>query len=310
MSFEMVTVLMPIYKETEYFLRRSIESILAQTYSNFEFIIINDNPSNELSERLISEYQLIDKRIIYIKNERNCGITESLNRGLDIASGNYICRMDADDYSYPNRIEKQIKYLKENNVDLVGSNINYLLNMKCVNKTRYPLNSNAIFKTLCFKNCLTHPTWFCYKRVFDIVGKYRDFKACEDYDFLMRCALNNVKLANISDVLLDYTLSAEGISLSKSALQEVTARYLRKNYANGGISNFDLYVKFLESKKCKKKIKSLSRYLNIKNKRTYSRGNIFKFLFYSGVMMFHVKNFFYDLNCKIHLKRYLKQGMN
>ena len=115
-----VSVIMSTYKEKEKFLREAIESILNQSFQDFEFIIILDNPDNELHISIIEEYALKDKRIRFYKNETNLGLTQSLNIGLSLAKGKYICRMDADDISENNRIELQKYYLEENNFDLIG----------------------------------------------------------------------------------------------------------------------------------------------------------------------------------------------
>ena len=115
-----VSVIMATYKEPENQLRRSIESILNQTYKAFEYIIILDNPDNSDHIRIIKEYQQKDNRIQFHINEKNQGLTYSLNRGLSYANGKYICRMDADDISVPERLQWQKEYLEKCNVDLIG----------------------------------------------------------------------------------------------------------------------------------------------------------------------------------------------
>ena len=95
-----------------HYLKDSISSILAQTYGSYEFLIIDDGSTDETSE-ILSEFSAIDSRIINLRNERNCGISHSLNMGLEIAKGRYVARMDADDVSFPERIEKQVRYLKD-----------------------------------------------------------------------------------------------------------------------------------------------------------------------------------------------------
>ena len=101
---------MSIYSEEEEWIRESIDSILNQTFSDFEFIIINDNPNRDKNNSLLTEYTRIDNRIIIITNEENIGLTKSLNKGLEIARGKYIARMDADDISLPTRFEKQVDF--------------------------------------------------------------------------------------------------------------------------------------------------------------------------------------------------------
>src|SRR5690625_452840 len=95
-----ITVLMSIYNEDMLWLRDSIESILNQTYQNFEFIIINDNPSNDINKVILKEYIKKDNRIKIIENDTNLGLTLSLNKGLRESTGLYIARMDADDIAH------------------------------------------------------------------------------------------------------------------------------------------------------------------------------------------------------------------
>ena len=108
-----VSVVMPVYNGEKY-LRESIDSILNQTYTDYEFIIVNDG-SNDKTEEIILSYN--DNRIRYIKNEKNLQIVKSLNRGIELAKGRYIARMDADDISLPRRFEKQITFM-ENNLEI------------------------------------------------------------------------------------------------------------------------------------------------------------------------------------------------
>ena len=116
----MITVIMSTYKEDERLLRESIESILNQTYKDFEYIIILDYPDNDVHKRVIEEYALKDDRIHFYVNEKNMGLTYSLNRGLSLCHGEYIARMDADDISLPDRLERQMEYLEKNHYDLIG----------------------------------------------------------------------------------------------------------------------------------------------------------------------------------------------
>jgi glycosyltransferase involved in cell wall biosynthesis len=117
----LVTVLMSVYNAKSY-LGDAIESILNQTYRDFEFIIIDDG-SIDGSREIIQKYAMNDSRIIYVKNKTNIGLAKSLNKGVKLAKGEYIARQDADDFSATNRLEIQLNYAMANsNVDLLGSN--------------------------------------------------------------------------------------------------------------------------------------------------------------------------------------------
>ena len=102
-----VTVLMPVYN-AELFLSEAIESILRQTWSDFEYLIINDG-STDNSRKIISSFR--DPRIRLVDNPSNLGLTKSLNKGLELAEGEYIARQDADDISHPKRLERQVQFL-------------------------------------------------------------------------------------------------------------------------------------------------------------------------------------------------------
>ncbi len=114
----MVSIIMPVYNSSGY-LSDAIESILSQTYSDFEFIIIDD-ASTDNSIEIIYSYH--DPRIVLLKNDINLGVTHSLNKGIKHARGKYIARMDADDIALPQRIELQVDFLEKNpEFILVGS---------------------------------------------------------------------------------------------------------------------------------------------------------------------------------------------
>lgn len=107
-----VSVLTPIYNTNPEFLKECIESILNQTFKDFEFLILNDSPDNIEIEKVVKSYD--DKRIKYIKNEKNLGISESRNKLLSLAQGEYLAIFDHDDISMPDRLEVEVKYLDAN----------------------------------------------------------------------------------------------------------------------------------------------------------------------------------------------------
>ena len=121
MEAPLVSILMSTYNETPKELDESINSILHQTYSNFEFLIINDNPNNCELEETLKTY--VDSRIRIIRNEKNLGLVKSLNAGLKLCEGQYVARMDADDISRQSRIQDELLYLKKNHLDMIGSYI-------------------------------------------------------------------------------------------------------------------------------------------------------------------------------------------
>ena len=107
----LVSVIMAEYNTNEKLLKESIESILNQTYKNFEFIIVDDCGTNNV-KKITEEYN--DKRIKVLKNKKNSGLVFSLNKAINMCEGKYIARMDTDDYSYPKRLEKQVTFIEKN----------------------------------------------------------------------------------------------------------------------------------------------------------------------------------------------------
>lgn len=121
-SIPIVSVIMPAYNAERYIVE-AIDSILCQSFSNFELIVINDG-SIDNTEKIILDYAACDCRVVYLKNEANRGICVTLNKGLDAARGKYIARMDADDISLPQRLEKQVKFMDaHHDVAVCGSDI-------------------------------------------------------------------------------------------------------------------------------------------------------------------------------------------
>ena len=138
MSSPSISVIMPVYNSAEY-VEGAIQSILNQSFSDFEFIIINDG-SNDASDDVILKFK--DDRIVYVKFEVNKGIVAALNFGLSIAKGKYIARMDSDDISFLSRLEIQFNYLEANsNVILCGA---YMQNLLTNENILYPINNSEI----------------------------------------------------------------------------------------------------------------------------------------------------------------------
>lgn len=201
MSKAEVTVLMPVYNAAK-FLAEAIDSILSQTFTNFEFLIIDDGSTDD-SVEIINSYE--DRRIRLVQNERNLGISATLNKGIEISSTELIARMDADDISYPERLEKQYNFFKEHpEYALVSSWAREVtIDKEPIHTEKFRNEYYPYF--LNFECWIYHPT-VMYKRsaVID-VGKY-SIPHCEDYDLWCKL-LRKYKIYNISEVLLDYRAS-------------------------------------------------------------------------------------------------------
>ena len=262
----LVSVIMSTYKEEEIFLRQAIESILNQSYKDFEYIIILDNPDNNLHIRIIKEYANLDKRIKFYVNEKNMGLTASLNKGLGLAKGKYICRMDADDISINKRIENQKRYLEENNYDLIGG-ISQMIdeNGKSIYSIKkVPTNMDKIKKALRYNQIISHPTWFGKKEVFEKLNGYRNMPLCEDYDFTLRAVLNGYKISNIDETVLKYRMTSSSISRSNLYEQYLFARFITKKYSKNKIADIKEAKQYVnnhnDDRKAKRYLKANARF--------------------------------------------------
>lgn len=198
----LVSIIMSVYNGEKY-LFESIESIINQTFKDFEFIIINDG-SIDTSLEIIQNFQAIDKRIVLI-NRENRGLISSLNEGMSIACGEYIARMDADDISYPQRIQKQVDFLQRNqHIDLCGSWIR-TFNENNSKLYKYPQFDIQIKATFLFQNPLAHPSIMFRKNLFSNYYPYRDI---EDYATWLFLA-PNAQYENLQTPLLHYRKHSE-----------------------------------------------------------------------------------------------------
>jgi glycosyltransferase involved in cell wall biosynthesis len=218
-----VTVLMPVY-DSEQYLREAIESILNQTYKKFEFLIINDG-STDSSRSIILSYK--DNRIRLIDNEKNIGLTKSLNKGIKLANGEYIARMDADDISLPERLQKQLDYMEQNTrVGVCGSWYKIFDNKDRIVKTLQ--KSENIRISLFFKNSLGHSTVMIRKEHLLVNGLYYDesMEMAQDYFLWVRLS-EYTKCYNLPEVLQLYRVYPEQISISSRKSQDNYADQVR-----------------------------------------------------------------------------------
>ena len=260
----MISIIMSTYKEEENLLRESIESILNQTFKDFEFIIILDYPDNNLHKKIIEEYSKIDNRIRFFVNEKNIGLTGSLNRGLSLAKGEYIARMDADDISLPYRLERQLEYIKKNQYDLIGG-ITQMIDEdgnSIYSIQKVPTDFNKIKKALRYGQCIAHPTWLGRKEVFDCLNGYRNIPLCEDFDFTLRAVLNGFKISNLNETVLKYRMTKNSISRNNLYDQYLYMKYITNEYSNGNIASVENAKEYVKN------------HLNKKNAEKYLEANV------------------------------------
>src|SRR3990167_3934050 len=201
-----ISVIMSVYNGMP-FLKEATESILKQTYKNFEFIIVDDGSEDKSWEYLKS---LKDKKIKLIKNKRNLGLAASLNKALQRAQGDFIARMDADDVSKPERLTTQMDFMKKNpQVDICGSFVKVIdENGQIIGQIKKPISDKEIKKELFWLPSLLHPTWFAREEVFRKLNGYdKRWDYVEDFEFLTRA--KDYKMANIPKYLMLFRSQKE-----------------------------------------------------------------------------------------------------
>lgn len=222
-SEPMVTILLPVYNGSKY-LAEAIESMLAQTFADFEFLIINDGSTDNTGE-IISSHA--DNRIRLITHTQNQGLVTALNHGLAEARGTYIARMDADDISAPDRLEKQFAYMEQHpEIAALGTGI---ATFGRENHQEWrPLLPDEVHCHLLFHSTLAHPSVMLRRSVLERFSLYYDdaYKHAEDYKLWVQLS-RHAQLANVPEVLLYYRVHDEQISLQKNQEQKATASLIQ-----------------------------------------------------------------------------------
>jgi glycosyltransferase involved in cell wall biosynthesis len=230
-----ISVLMPVYNEKEEYLRVSIESILNQTFQDFEFLIIDDDSTDKTCFNILEEYAKKDSRINLVRYKRekeslgNRGLTRVLNKGLSIAKGKYIARMDSDDVSEKNRLQTQYSFMENNPDYVLCGSWSYVINDsdKIIGRKKGYTEYEEIKKKILITNSFTHSSWFFKKSAIEAEGNYsEEMSKAQDYDLLLRL-IPKYPVAIIPNYLLRYRAAEKSISFSNNKLQEKYAIKIR-----------------------------------------------------------------------------------
>lgn len=233
-----VSVVMSVYNGEKY-LREAIDSILEQAFRDLEFVIVDDG-STDSTWAILASYN--DPRIVLLRNEENIGLTRSLNKGLAVARGEYIARMDADDTSLPERLEKQVAYLDAHpGVGLIGTWVEIIGERgERLSVLRRPVAPLFVKWSLLFDNCLIHSTVMYRRALVEKLGGYDllSFYA-QDYELWSLMSFET-QIAVLPEILVRWRSHSAGISAQKLTRQkafasEISARTIRRLLKNDDI---------------------------------------------------------------------------
>lgn len=217
MNKPLVSIVLPVYNAGVY-LKEAIQSILDQTYTNFELIIINDGSTDD-SEKLIKSYT--DQRICYIF-QQNTGLAGALNTGLKAAKGKYIARQDQDDISLRERLQKQVEFLESHpDINLLGTRATVFTDDQKEMKMHDHAIEPAILRfDLLFDNPFVHSSVMFRKTAIDSIGLYNtDRSYYEDFELWSRFAFHG-RVANLRDALVRYRHHDQGLSKTTGYFKE------------------------------------------------------------------------------------------
>lgn len=230
----LVSVIMSEYNTDEKLLKEAIKSILEQTYRNFEFIIVDDNGKNNV-QKIVGEFN--DNRIKVLKNDRNCGLVYSLNRAIKESNGKYLIRMDTDDFSYKDRIEKQVDFMEQHpEYAVAGTRVDYYDGVNVFAETEF---CGEVTKEILLRgsSSITHPSVIMRKEIIGSVGSYQYYNRCEDYALWIELILNGYRLCVMKEKLLRYHLSLNDYSKRKLSTRKGFFKLLKEKYKKLNPSN-------------------------------------------------------------------------
>jgi len=220
---------MSVYNE-ELYLKDTIDSILNQTFKDFEFLIINDG-SKDNTWNILEDYAKQDKRIILINNEVNLGVVRSINKGINISKGKYIAIMDSGDISHQDRLKKQVIFLDNNDgVYIVGTWVRWINEIgNIIGETKFPLTVDRIniFKT----GGAVHPSIVIRRKLFEIIGLYNvHYNISLEFELYMRTMKKGLLIANLPEYLVDARKRSKGVTYSNLRTTQIHQFKIKLKY--------------------------------------------------------------------------------
>lgn len=228
----LISVIMATYNDRPEYIREAMDSIVNQTYGHFELIVLDDS-TDEATRGAIDGY-CGDERVRVYRSGDKLGFVPSLNRGLELAKGRYIARMDGDDISFPDRFEKQVRYLEAHpDVDILGGQINIINERgEVTGSRRYPLGGIRLAAFFTMRTPVAHPTVMFRRRIVD--GGYRydpSYRKAEDIDFWIRLYNSGFRFANLPDTVFSFRVESDFMEkrVTNHAQEEYVLKARREN---------------------------------------------------------------------------------
>lgn len=239
-----ISIIIPVYQEKLSLIKKSIDSIKKQTYSNIEILVGLDDPTNVEALNFLRKQEENSGNFSLFINSENLGLSENLNNLIQRATGKYIARMDADDIADSERLEKQYNFLKANNLNFVSGAYDSIDEDGNVVKisAKKDLFDDEIRIIEKYGNILTHPLWLVSREIM-ITLKYRKVEPVEDYDLVSRAMLNkNVKFGYMGEALLKYRLRNKSESHRSPFKSLVMTKRVSKSIRRKQIAGIEILV--------------------------------------------------------------------
>jgi len=232
MNSILISVIMTTFNEPKNYIQQSIESVLNQTYTNFELLILDDSSNSETIQAIDSFKK--DIRVNVVREKIRMGFVHALNKGMKMAKGKYIARMDADDICFNDRFEKQIKYLEAHtDIDILGGNMKIIdENGNILSQRQYPCSKFSLKFSSVFRSPVAHPTVMFRRSIIEKNMFYDDlFKKAEDLEFWLRLRNNGFKIANMPEYVLYFRISGDLAKKRNSEHFSYSFRARSKNFS-------------------------------------------------------------------------------
>ena len=232
-----VSVLLPVYRPQIHYLRHALESVLHQTFDDFEVLLV-EAALETCIKSLLEELQ--DKRIKHLCFPGKASLVDQLNWGLEQTQCELVARMDADDWCFPERLAKQLDYMQQQkDIAVLGSQLGVMdSNDRPIGSRKYPTAPDDVTQTLRQYNAIAHPSVMYRKQaILDAGGyRYRTYPANEDYELWCRLAKQGAKLANLDVPLLRYRVHPQGMKSAQLKAILRGTRLVKRHYYGGDMT--------------------------------------------------------------------------